>query len=154
MGMMPYVNVEPFKETNLGTHILRQSHTAHIRSRAGEVGNKHSGGEIMRVAPAIRITLTVLGVLIVVIAFIAVLGIGAATNPPPLRVAVAVKDLSAGSRLAASDYHIVDQAIDPNLARLYVQESDLPAYDGAYVVDDVRRGDPLNKVKLAAGQPD
>ena len=108
----------------------------------------------MKVTPAIRITLTVLGVLIVVIAFIAVLGIGAATNPLPLRVAVAVKDLRAGSRLNASDYRIVDQVIDPSLARLYIQESDLPAYDGAYVVDDMRRGDPLNNVKLAAGQAD
>ncbi|MCL5998685.1 MAG: SAF domain-containing protein [Chloroflexi bacterium] len=108
----------------------------------------------MKVAPAIRITLTIVGVLMVVVAFVSVLGIGAATNPPPLRVAVAVRDLRIGDRLSPSDYRVVDQIIDPSLARLYVQEGDLPSYEGAYVVDDMRRGDPLNKVKLAAGETD
>lgn len=106
----------------------------------------------MKVAPAIRITLTIVGVLMVVVAFVAVLSIGVATNPPPLRVAVAVRDLQAGDRLMPSDYRVVDQIIDPSLARLYVQEGDLPTYQEAYVVDDMRRGDPLNKVKLTAGE--
>jgi hypothetical protein len=105
----------------------------------------------MKVAPAIRIVLTVLGIALVIIAFVAVVGFGAATNPPTLRVAVAVRDLNAGDQLSSRDYRIVEQIIDPGLARLYVQEGELPTYEGAYVVDSMRRGDPLNKVKLAAG---
>ncbi|MGQ9889944.1 MAG: SAF domain-containing protein, partial [Aggregatilineales bacterium] len=105
----------------------------------------------MRVAPAVRVFLTLLGVILVIGAFVFTLIFGMATNPPPLRIAVAVQDLPAGSRLQPSNYRIVDQQIDPGLARLYVQERDLADYDGALVVDAIRRGDPLNKSRLAAG---
>jgi hypothetical protein len=108
----------------------------------------------MKVAPAIRVSLTVLGAFLVLGAFVAVLTIGASSNPPPLHVAVAVRDLGAGERIRPGDYRIVDQVIDPTLARLYVQQADLPAYGGAVVVEGIRRGDPLNKIKLAGAGSD
>jgi hypothetical protein len=102
----------------------------------------------MKIAPAVRIGLTVLGALLVIGAFVAVLTIGASSNPPALRIAVAARDLGIGERIQSSDYHVVEQILDPSLARLYVQEADLPQYDGAVVVDAMRRGDPLSKIKL------
>lgn len=106
----------------------------------------------MKIAPAIRIGLTILGIALVVIAFAGVLGVGVVANRPPLRIAVALRDLSQGERLSDADVRLVDQVLDPALARLYVQDGDLPRYLGGYVVDVVRRGDPLNRVKIATGQ--
>ncbi|NJM40304.1 MAG: hypothetical protein HC853_05845 [Anaerolineae bacterium] len=98
----------------------------------------------------VRIGLALLGVMLVVGAFVGVLYLGVQVNPPPLRIAVATRDLSVGARLSANDYRIVDQIIDPLLARLYVQEADVGRFEGAVVVDVLRRGDPLNKIKLVA----
>jgi hypothetical protein len=105
----------------------------------------------MKAAPAVRIGLTILGIVLVVGAFAAVTLIGASANPPPLRILVAARDLSVGDRLQPSDYRVVDQVLDAALARLYAQEAEATMYDGAVVVDTIRRGDPLNKVKLATG---
>jgi hypothetical protein len=102
----------------------------------------------MKVAPALRIALTLLGMLIVVAAFAGVLLLGAATNKPPLRIVVSARDFAPGEQLSTNDLRVVEQVLDPNLASLYVQEADLPAYAAAFAVDPIRRGDPLNKVKL------
>lgn len=102
----------------------------------------------MKVAPALRIALTLLGLLIVVAAFAGVLLLGAATNKPPLRIVVSARDFAPGEPISIGDLRIVEQVLDPNLASLYVQEADLPAYANAFAVDPIRRGDPLNKVKL------
>ncbi|NJM40118.1 MAG: hypothetical protein HC853_04815, partial [Anaerolineae bacterium] len=102
-----------------------------------------------KLVPVIRIGLTLIGVLMVVAAFLGVLYLGIGTNPPPLRIAVASQDVPQGERLQANHYRIVDQIIDPRLASLYVQESELTEYEGAYIVETLRRGDPINKVKLA-----
>ena len=103
----------------------------------------------IKVAPALRIGLTVLGILIVIGAFAGVTAAGALNNKPPLRVAVTARDVAPGERLSLSDVRIVDQGIDPTLAKLYVQEYELDKYVGAVALDQLRRGDPLNKVKLA-----
>jgi hypothetical protein len=102
----------------------------------------------MKVAPALRIALTLLGMLIVVAAFAGVLLLGTAANKPALRIVVSARDFAPGEQLSTGDLRIVEQVLDPNLASLYVQEADLSAYAGAYAVDPIRRGDPLNKVKL------
>jgi hypothetical protein len=86
--------------------------------------------------------------LIVVAAFAGVLLLGAATNKPPLRIVVSARDFAPGEQLSMNDLRVVEQVLDPNLASLYVQEADLPAYAGAFAVDPIRRGDPLNKIKL------
>ena len=98
--------------------------------------------------PVIRVSLVVLGALLVVGAFVGVLTLGISTNPPPLRIAVAARDIIQGEALGPADYRIVEQILDPRLAQLYVQEADLPRIDGAVVAETIRRGDPLNKVKL------
>ncbi len=104
-----------------------------------------------QIKPAIRLFLTLLGALLVVAAFAGVLLLGTMTSRPTLRVAVAVRDLNAGERLSVADFRIVDQMIDPSLGRLYVQAPEVDAYLDKVVVDVIRRGDPLNKIKLAAG---
>jgi len=102
-------------------------------------------------APVLRIGLILFGGLLVVGAFLGVLYLGVGTHPPPLHIAVAARDIAQGEQLNAGDYRIVEQIIDPNLARLYVQETELPQFTGAYVVETLRKGDPVNKVKLSAG---
>ncbi len=102
-----------------------------------------------KLAPVIRIGLTLLGVLMVIAAFLGVLYLGIGTNPPPLRIAVAAHDLLQGEYLTSGAYRIVDQIVDPRLASLYVQENELADYDGAFIVETLRKGDPINKVKLA-----
>jgi len=102
-------------------------------------------------APAVRMGLVILGALLVVGAFLAVLYLGIGTNPPPLRVAVVVHDLPQGEMLKAADIRMVDQIIDPRLASLYVQEREMGQYLGAFVVETLRTGDPLSKAKLAIG---
>jgi hypothetical protein len=104
-----------------------------------------------QIRPAVRLLLTLFGVLLVVGAFAGVLLLGNMTSRPTLRVAVAARDLNVGDRLRASDYRIVDQVIDPSLGRLYVQASEADAFLDKVIVDVIRRGDPLNKVKLASG---
>ena len=106
---------------------------------------------MLKLAPVIRIGLTLFGALLVVGAFAGVLMLGVGTNPPPLYIAVASRDLAQGEQVQPGDYRIVEQIIDPRLAALYVQESELPKYHGAFVVDTMRRGDPLNKIKLSIG---
>ena len=78
----------------------------------------------MSLKPVIRIGMVLLGIALVVGAFAAVLMLGVGTNPPPLHVAVAVRDVQAGERLQAADYRVVEQIIDPRLAALYVQENE------------------------------
>ena len=102
-------------------------------------------------APVLRIGLVIFGSLLVIGAFVGVLTLGAGTHPPSLHIAVAARDIAQGERLTASDYRIVEQILDPSLARLYVQEGELSQFTGAYVVETLRKGDPVNKVKLAAG---
>jgi hypothetical protein len=104
----------------------------------------------MKISPHIRIGLTLLGVLLVIGAFVGNLYVGAANNPPPLRIVVAARDLQAGDRLQISDVAVEDQIINPSLSRLYVQESEIKGYVNTFVVDPIRRGDPLNKVKFAS----
>ena len=101
--------------------------------------------------PGMRILLTLLGLLLVAGAFAGVLLIGTFTNKPALRIAVALRDLAPGETLERADFSIEEQTLDPHLARLYVNERDLPEYLGARIVDQLRKGDPLNKVKLTSG---
>lgn len=103
------------------------------------------------IRPAARIFLSLLGLALVAGAFIAVLSIGAMTNKPTLKIAVAVRDLNVGERLQLGDFRIEDQIIDPRLARLYVQSFEADKFINNVIVDVVRRGDPLNKIKLANG---
>ena len=100
-------------------------------------------------APVLRIGLVIFGGLLVVGAFLGVLYLGVGTNPPALHIAVAARDILQGEQLKTSDYRIVQQILDPNLAHLYVQEGELPQFTGAYVVETLRKGDPVNKVKLS-----
>jgi hypothetical protein len=104
---------------------------------------------MLKFAPVIRLSLVVIGALLVVGAFVAVLTLGIGTNPPPLRIAVAARDIPQGEALKPDDYRIVEQILDPRLAQLYVQEEELSQFSGAFVVETLRKGDPINKVKLA-----
>lgn len=104
----------------------------------------------MKISPQIRIGLTLLGALLLVGAFLGNLYLGAINNPPPLRIVVASRDLQSGDRLQSSDLAVEDQVINPSLSRLYVQEAEIKDYLNAFVVDPMRRGDPLNKVKFAS----
>ena len=107
-----------------------------------------------RLLPGMRILLTLLGLLLVAGAFAGVLLIGTFTNKPALRIAVALRDIDPGEALQRADFSIEEQTLDPHLARLYVNERDLPEYVGARVIDQLRKGDPLNKVKLTTGDAD
>jgi hypothetical protein len=96
-----------------------------------------------------RLGMMLIGIVLVIGAFAAVLLLGVGTNPPPLRVAVAVRDIQVGEALSQGDYKIVEQILDPRLAAMYVQEIDATEFDGAFVVDVFRKGDPIHKQKLA-----
>lgn len=107
----------------------------------------------MKVAPAVRILLTLAGLGIVALAFFGVLFLGAESRPAPLRVAVVARDIAAGERIQNGDLRIVEQVVDASLARLWVQERELPQYIGSVAADPMRRGDPLSKAKLVSGRP-
>lgn len=104
-----------------------------------------------QIRPAVRFFISLLGILLVAGAFVGVLVTGTSTNQPVLKVAVAARDISVGERLQETDFRLVDQIIDPALARLYVQAHEAGDYIGAPAIDLIRRGDPLNKVKFAGG---
>lgn len=108
----------------------------------------------MRISPLLRLGITLAGVALIVLAFVGVIVLGSINNPPPLRIAVAAKDLAQGERLDVKDIRVVEQILDVNLAKLYVQEAELADYANATVADIVRRGDPLNKIKLTTGKSD
>ena len=97
-----------------------------------------------------RIGMLLVAALMIVGAFAAVTLIGIGTNPPPLRIAVATRDIQVGERLKPSDYRVVEQILDPLLASLYIQGDEVATYEGAFVVDVFRKGDPLNKKKLSS----
>ena len=103
----------------------------------------------MKISPHVRIGLTLLGALLLVGAFFGNLYLGALNNPPPLRIVIASRDLQPGDRLQVSDLAVEDQVINPSLSRLYVQEAELQSYLNLFIVDPMRRGDPLSKVKFA-----
>jgi len=107
----------------------------------------------MKLAPAVRFSLTLIGLVIVAGAFLGVLFLGAGARPAPSRVAVVARDINAGEVVQAADLRIVEQIADASLVRLWVQESELPAYLGSVAADPMRRGEPLVKAKLVSGQP-
>ena len=107
----------------------------------------------MKTPPLQRLLISIFGLVMIVGAGFGVIYAGKFLNPPPLRIAVARVDLGVGERVKRDDFLIVPQVIDPALARLYVQESDAANIEGTYVVDQIRKGDPLNKVKLTSNQP-
>jgi len=106
----------------------------------------------MKVAPAIRALLTLVGLIVVIGAFAGVLVLGASDRPRPLRVAIVARDIGAGDAVQETDLRIVEQVVDASLARLWVQEDELPEYLGRVAIDPMRRGDPLSKAKLVSGQ--
>ena len=102
----------------------------------------------MKIAPGIRIALTLVGILVVVVAFLGVMYVGMLNNPPPLHIAVALRDIASGERLGQGDFQIMGQVLDPRLGALYVQEAEAASFVGVVVVDNLRKGDPLNKARF------
>ena len=75
-------------------------------------------------APAVRVGLVILGALLVVAAFVAVLYLGIGTNPPPLQIAVVTRDLPQGEQLKSTDYRVVEQIITAENVRSLITEQD------------------------------
>jgi Flp pilus assembly protein CpaB len=101
-----------------------------------------------------RLMLTLLGIALMLGAGAGVLFIGARNNPPPTRVLIATRDLQPGDTLGIDDLAIENLVMNPKLAEVYVTEPEAGMFLGAYVVDVIRRGDPLNKVKLTSTAPE
>ena len=100
------------------------------------------------IRPLVRLILTVIGLALVAAAFFGVMYWGTVNNRPGSRVVMAYRDIAVGERLKPENLKVAELQLDPGLARLYVQESELDQYQNATVMDVLRRGDPLSKSKL------
>jgi len=93
-----------------------------------------------------------LGLILAAAAVVAFVVLGQAVNPTPLRVIVAREDIQRGDVITQDVLVVSKQQIDPSLASYYVQEKDLPTALGAVAVDNIYKGDPIAKLRLAVGQ--
>ena len=93
-----------------------------------------------------------LGLALAAGAVVGFLLLGQALNPAPLRIVVAAQDIQRGDILTQEVLMVSRQQLSASLASHYLQEHDLPLALGAVAVDNIYRGDPVAKVRLAAGQ--
>lgn len=93
-----------------------------------------------------------MGLLLAGGAVVAFIVLGQALNPAPLRVVVAKQDIQRGDIITQDMLVISKQQIDSSLASHYVQEENLPVVLGAVAVDNIYKGDPIAKLRLAVGQ--
>jgi len=93
-----------------------------------------------------------IGLLLAGGAVVAFILLGQAINPAPLRVVIARQDIQRGDILTQEMLVVSKQQIDPSLASYYVQEKDLSIVLGAVAVDNIYKGDPIAKLRLAMGQ--
>ena len=98
-----------------------------------------------------RVVTLVVGLLLVVGAFLGFLFWGAVTNPPPFRVVVALKDIPPGGEISPDSITIDEQIINPRVAQRFILESELSKYLGATAVENIFAGEPLTKLRIATG---
>ena len=101
----------------------------------------------MRIRPELLI-----GLVLVLAAFVAFFLVANILNPPPTRILVASRDIAAGEALSPALAELAEVAL-PQSA-LFVREADLAEYEGAVFVEAVHQDEPLHKASLVlAGNP-
>src|SRR5712692_767180 len=98
-----------------------------------------------------RLFTLVVGLLLVVGAFLGFLFWGAITNPPPFRVVVALKDIPPGGDIKLDTVTVDEQIINPRVAQRFILESELAQYLGATAVENIYAGEPLTKLRIVTG---
>lgn len=99
----------------------------------------------------LRIGLVALGVVMTILPFVAHLLIDAQSKVSAQQIAVVRRDIEAGQSIELGDVRFEEQVLNPSLARLYVRRDEFEQYSGGFVVDRMRMGEPLLKVKLLGG---
>ena len=98
-----------------------------------------------------RLFTLIVGLLLVVGAFLGFLFWGAITNPPPFRVVVALKDIPPGGDIKLDTVTVDEQIINPRVAQRFILESELSQYLGATAVENIFAGEPLTKLRIVTG---
>src|SRR5438093_384949 len=98
-----------------------------------------------------RVVTFVLGIVLVVGAFLGFLFWGSVTNPPPFRVIVALRDIAPGQEITQDLVTVDEQVINPRVAQRFILESELSPYLGAVAMENIFAGEPLTKLRLATG---
>lgn len=95
----------------------------------------------------------VLGLILAAGAFVGVLVIGQATQPPMYDVAVVTAEVPAFTALTSDLFGTDSQSVSPAVAAKYVMAADLPELiaAGAVAVENLRPGQPLLREQVAAG---
>jgi len=99
-----------------------------------------------------RIISIILGLLLVVFAFVAFLLIGRVLNPPPVQVVIATEDIPPFTSVTRSQVVVDSQILDPKVAQRYVLWEELGSYEGAVAIEPLYAGEPLTKMRLVTGQ--
>ncbi len=101
---------------------------------------------------AIKSLTFLVGLLLFVGAFVAILLVGNILNPPPFRVAVAVRDLQPYTILTEQDLVIDEMRMSTVVARRLVHEYELDRYIGHMVVEPIYKGEPLRRNALVSAE--
>ncbi len=92
------------------------------------------------------------GLLLFAGAFVAILLVGNILNPPPFRVAVAVRDLQPYTVLTEQDLVIDEMRMSTVVARRLVHEYELDRYIGHIVIEPIYKGEPLRRNALVSAE--
>jgi hypothetical protein len=98
----------------------------------------------------LRIGIVVLGLALIALPFAAHLYIDARNSVSVVHIAVVRRDIEPGHAIALDDVRFEEQVLNPSLAKLYVKRDEFDDFADGFVVDRIRTGEPLLKVKLVS----
>ena len=100
----------------------------------------------------IRSTTFVVGILLAVCAFLALLLLGTLFNPPPHQIVIARADIPAYTTLSPDVLATDAQTMNADVAAQLVTRDELESYLGSFTVETIHPGEPLRKSALVSAQ--
>ncbi len=93
----------------------------------------------------LRSSTFIIGILLAIGAFAALLLLGTVLNPPPYQVVVARADIPAYSRISSETLALDSQTMSREVASSLITRDELDQYLGSLTIENIRAGEPLRK---------
>lgn len=98
----------------------------------------------------LRSSTFIVGILLAIGAFAALLLLGSVLNPPPYQVVIAVQDIPAYTKITSDMLAVDAQTMNSSVARGLVTRDEIDAYVGGLTLETIHAGETLRKVVIAA----
>ncbi len=98
----------------------------------------------------LRSSTFIIGILLAVGAFVALLLLGTVLNPPPYQVVVARADIPAYSRITSDLLALDSQTMSREVAASLITRDELDQYLGSLTIETIRAGEPLRKGSIVS----